>query len=502
LLGPFALAVFGGDVDEPQNAWPSQDADNAADAEQMRQEDVAPSPATEVSTAGLVLTRREADAMARLLNRASSDNVSRARAITALYLLRLRLELQRENLDAATSWLTAAQRVAGAAAETLLWRGALAADDAEELSNTAPYRATRWREAATSWTAALRAPSLLAAGVQPARDNISGVPRAFLQAWITGAVAAANRTAVEPPLVQVVSAGASDITVRHNGNQQQMQRYFGPPLQRLDAISRVLGWRSDEEEFVIFPNVDTYANYRTVAGLRPQDFVARLRPNQYYTDEFGNRVLGFPPNRNTDDEEPLTPPSGSLGDVVNGRALTLMPLSDVPQRYLAGSRTRTRVLLSPGFLVPIGGLHARVLIDALARGGTPLPPWMYNGLAAMSERELYIQTNRRLRRDNNNPYAYSPRQSLQGYWRRNQLLSPQQFRGVPTDGSANLSLPEEQATAMMLYFYKRFGSGRVVETLQRLGSRQTVDEALLATTGLTEEQFFTQWAADNFGTRR
>jgi hypothetical protein len=127
---------------------------------------------------------------------------------------------------------------------------------------------------------------------------------------------------------------------------------------------------------------------------------------------------------------------------------------------------------------------------------------MYNGLAAMSERELYIQTNRRLRRDNNNPYAYSPRQSLQGYWRRNQLLSPQQFRGVPTDGSANLSLPEEQATAMMLYFYKRFGSGRVVETLQRLGSRQTVDEALLATTGLTEEQFFTQWAADNFGTRR
>jgi hypothetical protein len=107
-----------------------------------------------------------------------------------------------------------------------------------------------------------------------------------------------------------------------------------------------------------------------------------------------------------------------------------------------------------------------------------------------------------MRRDNSNPYAYSPRQTLQGYARRNQLLSPQQFRGVPTDGSATSLLANEQALSMMLYFYNRFGSGRVVETLQRLGSRQTVDEALLATTGLTEEQFFAQWAANSFDRRR
>jgi hypothetical protein len=86
--------------------------------------------------------------------------------------------------------------------------------------------------------------------------------------------------------------------------------------------------------------------------------------------------------------------------------------------------------------------------------------------------------------------------------RNNQLLSPQQFRAVPTDGSASRSVADDQALSMMLYFYNRFGSGRVVETLQRLGSRQTVDDALLATTGLTEDQFFAQWAANSFGDSR
>jgi hypothetical protein len=72
-------------------------------------------------------------------------------------------------------------------------------------------------------------------------------------------------------LVQVVSTGASDSTLRHNGNQQIL-RYIGPPLQRLDDISRVLGWRSDEEEFVIFPDVDTYAQL----PRRRRDCVRRI----------------------------------------------------------------------------------------------------------------------------------------------------------------------------------------------------------------------------------
>jgi hypothetical protein len=224
-LGPFALAVFGGDTDENPDAVPPLDA-NAVNAAQA-----GTASTLDSSTAGLIMSRREADAMARLLNRARGDNVSRARAITALYLLRLRLELQRENLDAAATWLTAAQRVAGAAAETLLWRGAMAVDDAEELSNAAPVRAERWREAATVWNAALSAPSLYAAGVLPARDNISGAPRAFVQAWVSGAVAAANRAAGEPPLVQVVSSGASDITLRHNGDHAGLQNIV-PSLQR------------------------------------------------------------------------------------------------------------------------------------------------------------------------------------------------------------------------------------------------------------------------------
>jgi hypothetical protein len=149
----------------------------------------------------------------------------------------------------------------------------------------------------------------------------------------------------------------------------------------------LLGWRSDEEEFLIFPDLDSYANYRAGIGLAPQNLTT-LRSNQvpFYTDEFGNRILGTRRNRD-DDEDFTTVAAGNLGDVVNGRAITIMPLSAIPQRYLGNSRQRTRILLSPNYLVSIGSLHARALIDALARGGTAVPPWMYNGLAAFSERE-------------------------------------------------------------------------------------------------------------------
>jgi hypothetical protein len=45
------------------------------------------------------------------------------------------------------------------------------------------------------------------------------------------------------------------------------------------------------------------------------------------------------------------------------------------------------------------------------------------------------------------------------------------------------------ATQPVDYFYARFGAGCVVETLQRLGSGQSMDQAMLATTGMTEKQF-------------
>ena len=64
-----------------------------------------------------------------------------------------------------------------------------------------------------------------------------------------------------------------------------------------------------------------------------------------------------------------------------------------------------------------------------------------------------------------------------------------------TDGGGDrdfdgTSLVELASTRQVSFFYKRFGAGAFVETLQRLGSGQSIDSALLATTGLNQQQFF------------
>ena len=78
------------------------------------------------------------------------------------------------------------------------------------------------------------------------------------------------------------------------------------------------------------------------------------------------------------------------------------------------------------------------------------------------------------------------------------LFSPEQFAraGIPVN---TLTGAEAQGLRLMLFFYNRFGAGRVAETLQRLGSGQSVDAALGATTGLSEAQFFAAWQRTEFG---
>ena len=51
------------------------------------------------------------------------------------------------------------------------------------------------------------------------------------------------------------------------------------------------------------------------------------------------------------------------------------------------------------------------------------------------------------------------------------------------------SLAKLDSTHRVSYFYQKYGAGAFVETLQRLGSGQNIDEALQATTGLTQAQF-------------
>ncbi len=60
-----------------------------------------------------------------------------------------------------------------------------------------------------------------------------------------------------------------------------------------------------------------------------------------------------------------------------------------------------------------------------------------------------------------------------------------------------MSLEDEDSTKMMRFFYARFGAGAVVETLQRLGAGQSADEALTATTGLTQQELLAQTRANS-----
>jgi hypothetical protein len=82
----------------------------------------------------------------------------------------------------------------------------------------------------------------------------------------------------------------------------------------------------------------------------------------------------------------------------------------------------------------------------------------------------------------------------------NGLLAPAQCENVNI-ADDRAGAVEAQARRLMTFFYTRYGAGAVVETLQRLGSGESVDDAISATTGLTEEQFFLAWRDAEFGRR-
>ena len=61
---------------------------------------------------------------------------------------------------------------------------------------------------------------------------------------------------------------------------------------------------------------------------------------------------------------------------------------------------------------------------------------------------------------------------------------------TPQNNGFGQPLAKLDSTNRVSYFYQRYGAGAFIETLQRLGSGQSIDQALQATTGLTQAQFF------------
>ncbi|MDF2441605.1 MAG: hypothetical protein JWN98_2589 [Abditibacteriota bacterium] len=409
----------------------------------------------------LVVARSEAAGLGALANIGATNEAARPAAMAMLLVWRARLELQRDNVVRARAWMETATRTAPQGAEVLLWNGAVAAGAAENITLSSRVRGEMYAQAAALWAQAIAARPLLpraqdiAARSQSTLDALSGVPMELVREWTNSARWVAAMMAVEPPLVTLAGNRSNPIVVRHFANDPAL--FFAvPTATNLANNAGIFGWRADEEEILIFPTPDYYQAYRRGVGLGES---VRPNPLQRFGDITGNRILMV--SRNT---LPVTLPS-------------LTP----------GGLPRTTQLATSGPVV-LGRLHAQVLVNALTEDGTMAPEWMTMGLIALSSQTTIVEL----------PPATTT-ELLRRLAIAGALRAARQFDNVT--GAEAQGYAELQAQRLMTFFYARFGAGSVVETLLRLGSGETIDEALLATTGLDEEQFFVAWRRAELGPR-
>ena len=409
--------------------------------------------------ARLVLHPAEADAISAALASAIEDNSAKAETLRArfrvlAYLLRARLELQKGDLETATSWLLPANEISPASAEVLLWRGSLAASQAQDITLDSPTRARLLGDAVRAWSSAIRAKSLIPAAAinagaktgAAAGGIISGVPRAAVQSWISAATRAGELAAAEPPLVSVLGQPGRLMIVRYFPNDPTL-KFAIPTGSLLARASNFMGWDVEAEEILIFPDERYYTAYSSAARV-------------------GTREMAFNP-------------LAQRGNVVDNRIL--MVSQNTTTVFIPGPPPRF-VPLGSAVPATLGRLHAQVLVNGLAEGGVLPPAWMQLGLMSLSNTSVVDGLT------GNAPIPDALRQAGAA----GNLLSPDQFRNVNLGEDRN-GAAEAQARRLMLYFYSRFGAGAVAETLQRLGADQTPEEALAATTGLSELEFFLAW---------
>ena len=160
------------------------------------------------------------------------------------------------------------------------------------------------------------------------------------------------------------------------------------------------------------------------------------------------------------DQQNVPLPTPALGDVVDGRILMVSVLATNTDLL---ARLETYALLNSY----VGDSNARI------------PSWMVLGISPVTDLTLTARYDQELRR----------------YATTGNLLSPRQF-------DAQLGQPSllalAQSTSITRYFTARFGAGNFIETIQRIGAGQSVDDALTATTGLNELGLFREWRSAQF----
>jgi hypothetical protein len=381
-----------------------------------------------------------------------ADEATAGRVAAALCLMRARLALQRSDLEEADRWIEAAARRAPQASEVLAWDGALAAARAEVRLQASPARARAWAEAARLWQQAAAATPLL----QPAGNRSSsfgGPSGAALALWAAQAQRSAVVASAEPPLFSLLGRGAGAILVRHFPNDPTLRMALPSGAWLLGSVGR-FGWRVEGEEILIFPAPEMLQAYRAASGGASSGI---FNPLSNFGDVQGERILLLSQNTAT-----FPVPIGPNGQIRFVRMGTAIPSV-------------------------LARMHALLLVNALAEGGADVPTWItlgLNGLASVS-----VNTDGTI---GNNGGNFSSPLYLNRFAAAGLVLGPAQFQALPPTGGT-ISVAEAQAANMVAFFYSRFGTGVLAETLQRIGDGQSADEALQATIGLSQQQFFVAW---------
>ncbi len=401
---------------------------------------------TDMSAPGpvLLLTRNEATAFGTAL-----QNEPQGRGAVALAILRARVALLNGDAQAAQTQLALADRLAPSTGETQFLRGAAAIAGATFIGSVSPDRASSANLAANSFAAAGRAkPYFLAPGSANGVffDNITGANLNSLGAQI-------NRFSqvlgLEPPLSLVVGNGASAVTIRYFDGDSAV-----PFVQRAAAelaSSELFSGLVDGQEILLFPTPELYQRYRAAAGLEQQNV-------------------------------PL--PAASLGDVVDGRILMVSIPAARPIAVGPGGVPRPLPLRATSANL-LARFETYALFDSyVGDSNGRIPSWMVLGLSTLADLTL-----------NGDTLSAQYDQELRRYAATGNLLAPRQFDAQLGESSV---LALAQSTAIMRYFYARFGAGNVAETIQRIGAGQSVDDALTATTGLNELGLFREWRNAQF----
>lgn len=424
------------------------------------------------STFRLMLTAREMAGFGAALSEvARTEEADDTRFRALAFALRARVELQRGELTEARPWLELANETAPEAAEVLLWRGVWNAGSAQNVLLASPARGQLLAAAYDLWERALDAPQLIPSAQrqdEPPADNeqddgsefiegntVSGIPPQVIANWMAAARRIGELALVEPPLVRPIGREGRVVVLRHFPDDPTL-RTAVPTGALLARADNTLGWGVEVEEILIFPDDEYYQEYSRAARI-------------------GSHQIAFSP-------------LSDRGNVVGDRILMVSQMT-VPVILDPGPPVRFGQM---GSAVPaiIGRLHSQVLLNALTEDGGVVPAWMQLGLMSISNIAVASTLG------NNEPVPEALAQTaLAGG-----LLSPEEFQNINL-GADEAGLVEAQARRLMLFFYAEFGPGAVVETLQRIGSGQTIEEALDVTTGLSEEEFFQNWYETEFSNR-